>query len=138
MIIDGTNQIMGRVATFAAKKALQGETIDIINCENVIITGTKETVLSKFKRRREMGDPFKGPFHHRMPDRIMRRTVRGMLPYKQERGKTAFKRVMCHIGTPDKFKDQKTTPVEGADVKKLKTLKFITLKKVASFLGKDL
>ena len=38
MIIDATELIVGRFATVAAKKALLGERIDIINCEKAIIT----------------------------------------------------------------------------------------------------
>ncbi len=137
MILNGKNQIMGRVATFAAKQALLGEKVDIINCEDIIITGKKETVLAKFKRRRKMGDPFKGPFHSRLPDRIMRRTVRGMLPHKKERGRQAYKRVMCHIGTPEEYKGKEVTPIPGADYTKLKTMNFVPLRRVAKFLGKD-
>ena len=33
IVIDATNLILGRMGTYAAKKALTGSTIDIINCE---------------------------------------------------------------------------------------------------------
>ena len=39
MIINAENLILGRMTTYAAKKALQGEEVDIVNCEKAIITG---------------------------------------------------------------------------------------------------
>ena len=41
MIIDGNNLILGRVATIAAKRAMQGEPVVILNCEKMIVTGKK-------------------------------------------------------------------------------------------------
>ncbi len=38
MIIDANNMILGRLASFAAKKALLGEKIDVINCEKAVIS----------------------------------------------------------------------------------------------------
>src|SRR4030042_6558254 len=99
MILDANNMILGRFASFAAKKALLGEKIDIINCEKAIITGDKKGVLHKYwYRARDMGGPRKGPFLSRMPDRFVRRIVKGMLPMNKTRGKEAYKRVMCYIG----------------------------------------
>src|SRR3989338_9925934 len=67
-----------------------------------------------YKERRDRGDPHHGPYHSRLPDRIVRRTIRGMLPYKQERGKKAFARIMCYIGTPKEI-EGKAMQVPGAD-----------------------
>ena len=41
-IIDGKNTVLGRLASFAAKEALKGEEIVVLNCEQVIITGNKK------------------------------------------------------------------------------------------------
>ena len=112
MIIDADNLILGRMATFVAKKALLGEKIDIINCEKAVMTGNKKTILSKFRWKREIGRPTKGPFIHRRADMIVRRSLRGMLPYKQEKGKTAFERIMCHVGVPEECKDKETQKIE--------------------------
>ena len=45
MIIDGTNLILGRIATFAAKKALEGEQVVIVNCESIVVTGGKKQTI---------------------------------------------------------------------------------------------
>lgn len=136
MIIDGSNLILGRLATFVAKKALEGEAITILNCEKIIITGNKKVLIQKFKERVDRGHPYHGPFFPKMPDRIVRRTIRGMLPYKQERGKKAFEKINCFIGIPENFKTQKIETVQSADASKLQTLNFITINDLSKFVGK--
>lgn len=134
MIIDATDLIVGRMGTVIAKKALLGEKIDIINCEKAIITGKRESVLGRFKQKKEFGT-YKGPFLHRQPDRIVRRMIRGMLPYKKERGRNAFERIMCYVGVPEQLKNEKAETIETANVSKLDNLNFITVKEVSKFLG---
>lgn len=134
MIIDAKDQVLGRVATYAAKKALLGESISIINCEFAIISGDKKKVLAEHLRRRKMGTP-KGPYYHRSADRVVRRTVRGMLPYKQPKGKEAFKRVLCYNKVPDALKDQKSVMITGAHKSKLPNLKFIKVGEICKGLG---
>jgi large subunit ribosomal protein L13 len=134
MIIDAKDKVVGRIATVAAKKALQGEKIDIINCESALVTGKKRFLLSEAKRRQDMGT-FKGPFIYRMPDRYLRRVIRGMLPYKQEKGKKAFKNIMCYIGTPKEFQDKEKTELKDADVSKLDNLNYLSLSTICEKLG---
>ena len=43
-IIDGENAVMGRLASYVAKQALQGEEISIVNCNKVLITGNKKFI----------------------------------------------------------------------------------------------
>ena len=51
MIIDASDMILGRLATYVAKKALLGEKVDIVNCEKAVITGNKKSVFEKYKKR---------------------------------------------------------------------------------------
>jgi len=46
MIIDATNLIAGRLATFVAKKALLGEEIEIVNSEKAVLTGKKSDLMT--------------------------------------------------------------------------------------------
>lgn len=134
MIINGDDLILGRVASFAAKKALLGETIDIVNCEKIAVTGRKEFLLKRYKQIGDRGT-HKGPIFHRSPVRILKRTIRGMLPYKQERGIKAFKRIKCYVGVPAELKDKKLDTIANANVSKLKNLNFIYVKDISKFLG---
>ena len=135
MIIDGTDLILGRVASFASKRALLGEKIDIVNCEKIAISGNKKNIFAKYKRIDDMGDPFQGPFQPKMPDRFVRRVVRRMLKYKTPRGKKAYQRIMCYMGVPETLKDQKLETIEKIHVKKLPNFKYITVKEVCKYLG---
>lgn len=135
MIIDAKDLIVGRIATVAAKKALLGEKIDIVNCQNAIMTGRKEVLFAHYFRRRRMGLHTKGPFFDRQPDRFVRRIIRGMLPYKQEKGKEAFKRIMCYNGIPAAFTGQKMEVIEAAHMKKIPTLHYLTIQEICRHLG---
>ena len=137
MIIDGTNLILGRVATVAAKRALEGEKVVILNCENMIITGSRKDVIEKFKSRQDKGHPMHGPYFPKMPDRIVRRAVRGMLTHKKERGRNAYQRVKCYIGLPDQFKSEKSETIKHADASKLKTLKYLRVGDLSKYYGKE-
>ncbi len=138
MIIDGTDLILGRVASVAAKKALLGENVTIVNCEKIVISGPRTFLYGQIRRRSAMGGPYKGPFFQSMPDRFVRRAIRGMLPYKQERGKKAFARIMCYLGVPEKYKNEKRETIPDAAASKLRTLNFLHVQDIARFMGKKI
>ncbi len=135
IIIDATNMVLGRLATIVAKKALLGETIKLINCEKAVVTGDKKAVLASYQRRMVMGIHTKGPFLPRMPDRFVRRTIRGMLPYKVSRGAEAYKRIMCYVDSPEEFSKEKAIRFDECNISKLPSLKFVTVKDICKFLG---
>jgi len=134
MIIDATDLIVGRLATVVAKKALLGEKIDIVNCENAVMTGSRREVLAKFKQKRDRGVPLQGPYYPRQADRIVRRVVRGMLPYKQAKGEQAFKNVMCYLGVPAGMEGKPET-IESANVKKVPNMKYLRLSEISKQIG---
>ena len=135
MIIDASNLILGRLGTYAAKKALLGEKIDIVNSENCVMTGNGASIFANYDKKLKRGTPSKGPFFHRMPDRFVKRTIRGMLPYKKGRGKIAFKNINCHIGVPENLKDQKFETIKNANVEKVPNLKYIKIKEICIHIG---
>ena len=135
VIIDAKDTILGRLASYAAKRALEGEEVKIVNAEYIVISGNKENIISKYRDRVERGDRYKGPFYPRMPDRIVRRAIRGMLPYKKDRGRKAFKRVMVYLGVPDDLKNEEFTKLKGILKEDLKDMKYIYLKDLSKYLG---
>jgi len=119
-IIDGTNLIMGRASTVIAKRLLKREKIDLINAEKMVITGNKVSILEKYNTRlslHEKGNPHKGPKYSRMPDKMVRRSIRGMLPWKRSTGREAFKNLKVHIGVPEALASGKTEKIELAQNK---------------------
>ena len=134
ILINAENQVMGRLASFAAKKALEGEQVTIFNAEKAVITGSRQSASKKLAIRLRLhskGNPEKGPKFSRMPDKVLRRTIRGMLPWKSSRGKQAYKRVKAYIGLPPEFKDKKFEEMPKAKEQK----KFIQLGEVCKLLG---
>jgi ribosomal protein L13 len=56
-----------------------------------------------------------------MPERIVKRTIRGMLSYKQKRGSDALKRIICYNQTPEEFKEvKKIISGKGKNISKIK------------------
>ncbi len=134
-IYDGKNAILGRLAAVVAKEALLGEEVRVVNCEQVVISGKPENTLARERQRRlRKGNPLKSAVIPRLPDRMVRRTIRGMLPWKHARGKAAFKRAMCHVGVPPEFAGQELLVVKSASAASLPTLQFITVGEVCNHL----
>jgi large subunit ribosomal protein L13 len=138
MIIDAKGLIVGRFATVAAKKALLGEKVDIINCESAVMTGKRRFLIDETKRKFDQGIHSKGPFISRMPDRYVKRIIRGMLPYKQEKGRNAFKRIMCYIGVPKEFEARESSKIEAAHISKLMDKDYMTIGEICKRLGSRL
>ncbi len=135
MIIDATDLIVGRLAATAAKQALLGEKVDIINCEKAIISGQRYDIIAKYKTKRNRATVVRGPYLSKMPDRFIRRIIRGMLPYKQEKGEVAFERVMCYIGIPSELNGKKSETVENASIHNKKLMKYMTVADLCKELG---
>ncbi|MEK6916714.1 MAG: 50S ribosomal protein L13 [Nanoarchaeota archaeon] len=135
IIIDATDLIVGRLATYAAKQTLLGKEVRIINSEKAIISGKKENTFQKYLDRRHKGTHAKGPFIHRRSERILRRAIRGMVPFKTARGREAYKRVLCYTGVPDEFKNMKPVELKSISKSKLPNLKYITLLQISERLG---
>ena len=134
IIIDGKDMILGRLCTYAAKQALLGKKVDVINCDDIIITGKRQVTIMRYKSRLHRGDVFKGPFISRSTDRLTRRTIRGMLPFKNARGKDVFSNVMCYKTTPESLKDKKPIHLKNAHVSKLSEINYITMKELSKLI----
>ena len=132
--INAEGLILGRMASEIAKRLLRGENIVIVNAEKSVISGRRKSKVIEAKEFLEVGAPERGPFHQRRPDRIVRRTVRGMLPYKRPKGIQAYKRLAVFMGIPDKFKDRKMETFEKAHFKKL-TCPHLTVGELAKEVG---
>jgi large subunit ribosomal protein L13 len=132
-VVDASGLVMGRMSTHVAKRLLKGEDIVIVNAENAIITGGRDAIIREFNARRARGSERKGPFYPRMSDRILRRAVRGMLPYQKPRGKIAFQKLQVYIGVPKGFASSKT--ITFADAKKPYLTEYLKLGELSRILG---
>ena len=137
VIIDASNLILGRVATFAAKHALQGDEVVLFNAENAVISGTKANIVEEAKRRlktRTLASQYKAPTHPRRPDTYVRRVIRGMLPRRKPKGSAALKRIRVYVGIPDEYRDKSTVKIPGANASKLRC-SFMTVGELSDELG---
>jgi len=133
-LINADGLILGRMASKVAKKLLSGEKVIIVNAEKAVISGKKKSKVAEAKEFLEVGAPRRGPFHYRRPDRILRKTVRGMLPFKQPKGKTALKKLKVFISVPEDLKDQQMISLKEAQAEKLKG-PYLTLAELAKEIG---
>lgn len=114
LVVDATDLMLGRLASLVAKRLLSGEFVTIVNAEKAVISGRRRNILDEMRVTlglRNLGSKKKSPKHPRRPDGLVRRTIRGMLPYDKAKGKEAFARLRICIGTP--------TDVDATTVKTL-------------------
>ena len=112
------------------------EKIDLVNAERVVIIGREESATQKFRKRIELaqkGNPEKGPKYPRMPDKIVKLSIRGMLPFKKSRGRKAFENLKTHIGVPKELEKENMETVEEA--KKDLERQYIRMAKLSRQLG---
>ena len=130
MIIDAKDSILGRLSSYAAKQLLLGSKVDVINCEEAVISGRKSAILDGYIRKMHRKAPGKGPFFYRRPDMLVKRSVRGMLPFKRARGREAFKNIKCHIGVPENLKAENAVTVKNTDAAKLHSADYLKVKDI--------
>jgi len=120
IVLDATGLVLGRMGGIVSKRLLQGERIMIVNAEKAVISGRKVSRVSEARLFLEVGHLGHGPYHPRRPDQIIRRTIRGMLPWRKPKGKEAYKRLRVFIGVPDEIKDRAVETIPQANASKLR------------------
>lgn len=136
-IIDGEGLLLGRVCSLAAKMALLGEEVKIVNCEKIVVSGDPQKIFAREREKRQRrGYPLKKAKLSNLPDYFVRRVVRGMLPYKKERGREAFKRIKCYRGIPEGLVIEKNNfkKIEKISSKKLPIQKYVSVGEICDWL----
>jgi len=68
-----------------------------------------------------------------MPHLMLKRAVRGMIPYQKPKGREAFKRLKVDVGTPLALQKEKAEIIENAKMND--STKYIRLGDVSKNLG---
>lgn len=131
LVVDARDCILGRVASQVAEAALSGQRVAVINAESAVITGSEEDVMSVYRKRTEIGSD-RGPYYPKRPDGIMKRAIRGMIPYKTTRGREAFENVRVYVGNPH---DRDAEVLDDTSLDRLSNIKFVQLGEVSDNLG---
>ena len=144
-VYNAEDKVLGRLASvvakqlISAKKAGEDTRVIIVNAEKAIVTGKRSTILSDYRAKYELNHPRKGPFFPRMPDQILKRTVRGMLPYqKNSSGRNALRSLRVEIGTPSDLSGDLPDGCEWGDSTKIDRPlpeRFVRLGEISKELG---
>jgi len=130
IVIDAKNSILGRIASYAAKQALLGKKVTVVNCNDALLTGRRNMILEQYTHMRSRGKGAqKGPILPKVAEKLMKRTIRGMLEYTQKRGEAALDRIMCYNETPKEFESAKK--ISLARELRIRT---VTLKEIAKII----
>ena len=137
IVVDATNHIAGRLASNVAKLLLKGNRVSIVNCEEIMISGTRSNIIKEYRDFLEISSiihPEHGPYHPRRPDTIITRMIRGMLPRKKPSGLAAHKRLRAYIGTPKQLKSLKKTQFDKAKITR-STANYTTMANLGRTIG---
>ena len=133
-VIDGEGLILGRLSSMVAKRLLAGEQIELVNAEKIVVSGAKKMIIDREKEFLGVGGHEKGPVHYRQPHRIVRKTIRGMLPHRKTHGREAFRRLKVHIGVPEEFEAAEKETIEKIQARILGK-RYVTIGEIAENIG---
>ena len=138
VVVDAKDRVLGRVASVVAKELLLGKKVAIVNAEMAFLTGSKLSIVRRYRTRlnlQEKENPEHSPYWPRRPDMLVRRVVRGMLPYhKKPSGKTAYRNLRVFMGVPAVLAASKRTVIETKEPKKM-YVKYLYIKELSQLLG---
>ena len=81
VVVDATNHIAGRLASNVAKLLLQGQRVTVVNCEKIMMSGTRANQIKEYREFLEINSIINykhGPIHYRRPDTIIAKMIRQM------------------------------------------------------------
>ena len=138
-VFDARDKILGRLASVVAKRLLSGKSVAVINAEYAVITGNKNSIAERYKTRlnlQEKENPEHSPYWSRRSDMLVRRIIRGMLPYKKPTGKSAYRRLMVFSKIPNEFKEVKPIEIKAKDPNSI-YVGYIRVGELSKLLGYD-
>ncbi len=130
IVINGEGAVLGRLATYVAKQSLMGNKVAIVNVEKIIVTGSKPVLEKVFLTKRQIGGTSqKGPYYSKNPEKMVKRAIRGMLPWKKTAGREAFKRIRCYVGVPSEYESK-----EKKEMKREVKSRHLTIKQISKLI----
>ena len=121
----------GRLGTFVSKELLKGNEVVVVNSEKALISGGKTSVVDKVRvMRQKGGNSLRGPRITKVPERVLKRIIRGMLPWGKPRGREVYKKLRCYAGND-------LTEEENKQVRKLDhklPIKYVTIEQIVKLI----
>ncbi|MDH3313303.1 MAG: 50S ribosomal protein L13 [Nitrosopumilus sp.] len=122
IVVDGTDHIAGRLASNVAKLLIQGNRVSVVNCEKIMMSGTRANQIKEYREFLEINSIINykhGPVHYRRPDTVIAKMIRQMLPFdRKPSGKESYQRLRTYIGSPKEIKALEKIQFEKAKIKK--------------------
>ncbi len=136
-VINGEDLIVGRVASYVAKNILKdNEEYYIYNAEKMVFSGNMKVLLAKYVMRRAIknkANPEHSPHWPKRPDLLVKRIIRGMLPYDKPTGKKIYKKIKVYIGNDEKLNGVNVEFNESYNKAKLD--RYVTVKELSQALA---
>ena len=144
-VYDADGLVLGRLASTVADLLLKStragdsDQVVIVNAEKAIVSGKASSVFANYHQKYELNHARKGPYFPRMPDMILKRTVRGMLPYQaKSSGRRALRNLRVEIGCPSHLSGDLPEGHEAGDDSKIRRplpQRFVRLGDISANLG---
>ena len=130
MKIDGKNHVLGRLATATVEELKKGNDVEIYNSGDVIVKGDPEKTVETYRQKYNRGSRDHGPYFPKNPRKIVKRTIKGMLP-TNKKGREMLDNVKTYV----KGTDEETQVFEEALEEDLRGSNSITVGKISEQLG---
>ena len=144
-VYDADGLVLGRLASTVADillkstRAGNSDQVVIVNAEQAVVSGTLTSVFAPYHEKYALNHARKGPYFPRMPDMILKRTVRGMLPYQaKSSGRRALRNLRVEIGCPSHLSGDLPEGHEAGDDSKIRRplpQRFVRLGEISANLG---
>jgi len=138
IVVDGTNLIAGRLASNVAKLLIQGNRVSVVNCEKIMMSGTRANQIKEYREFLEINSIINykhGPVHYRRPDTVIAKMIRQMLPFdRKPSGKESYQRLRTYIGSPKQIKSLEKIQFEKAKIKRT-AANYTTLGELCRVIG---
>ncbi len=96
VVIDAQGAVVGRLGARVSKMLLAGKQVEIINADKAVMLGSLSSAKERFLSRRgqkNKRNPEESPKWPRAAHLLLRRMIRGMLPWSSRRGRDAYHRL---------------------------------------------
>lgn len=107
LVVDATDQVLGRMCSIIAKRLLEGYRVYVVNAEKTRVSGRKDSFIREyvgFLEVKSVRNPKHTPRHPRNPVTYVRSVVKSMLPMDKPKGMKAFRRLRVYCGWPSSVK----------------------------------
>jgi large subunit ribosomal protein L13 len=132
-IVNAEGKILGRLASEIAQHARDDEEVRVVNSEGAVISGDEAEIKKEYETKYERGRRDRGPYFPKRADKILKRTVRNMLPDGSD-GRDTRSNVRTYLGVPDQMEDE-VEEVEVKEGSELKHRNYVKLGEVSEFIG---